>query len=187
MAIIKSYYCSSCHRQIDGIGESSGRLDNCPHCGAFLTGLNARHISDLNNRFLIAILLTIFFVIAAVAAPPTLAVSIITGIWAYRINKKLNLAKGKSQPYSKERQRNITSTDKRFKSKTVALLLAIFTAFFTWLYTYEDDSRKFWLNLGLTLVTLGFWIPIAWIWAIVEVSKRPEGYYTHYNPGSNPG
>lgn len=186
MAVIKSYYCSRCHKQIDGIGESNGRLTNCPHCGAFITGLNEMHVNALNNRFLLAILLTIFFVIAAIAAPPTLLVAIITGIWAYRIKMKLNLAKGGTQPFNAELKRKPVSGTLRSKSKTVALLLAIFTAFFSWLYTYELDSRRFWLNLGLTLVTLGFWIPVAWIWAVVEISKRPSEYYTHYNPNTNP-
>jgi hypothetical protein len=38
------------------------------------------------------------------------------------------------------------------KNKTVALLLAIFLGFWTWIYTYQKDGWKFWLSLALTLV-----------------------------------
>ena len=67
------------------------------------------------------------------------------------------------------------------KDKTVAVLLAVFLAFFTWCYTYKKDSRKFWLNLGLSVVSFGLWGPVAWIWAIVEAARRPREFYTTFN------
>ena len=40
------------------------------------------------------------------------------------------------------------------KSKTMAILLALLLGLFTWLYTYKQDARKFWLGLGLTILSL---------------------------------
>ncbi|MBI2451798.1 hypothetical protein HYV50_01825 [Candidatus Pacearchaeota archaeon] len=64
------------------------------------------------------------------------------------------------------------------KSKTTVVILAVLFAFWTWLYTYQDDSWKFWLNLILSLTII--WIPVAWIWSIIDVSKKPEEYYLKY-------
>ncbi|OFW62594.1 MAG: hypothetical protein A2Z35_03890 [Actinobacteria bacterium RBG_19FT_COMBO_36_27] len=69
------------------------------------------------------------------------------------------------------------------KDKTVALLLAIFLSFWTWIYTYEKDSWKFWLNLALSIVTLGFWAIAATIWAIIDVATKPDSYYINYPNG----
>jgi hypothetical protein len=66
------------------------------------------------------------------------------------------------------------------RSKTVAVLLAVFLSFFSWLYTYEKDATKFWVNLGLTVVSLGLWSFIAWIWAIVDTASKPETFYKNY-------
>lgn len=80
------------------------------------------------------------------------------------------------------------------KSKGVAILLAIFLGIWTWLYTYKKDLVKFWVSLGVILITLislsietSGWsfligIPFA-IWAIVDVAKRPETFYTNYPKG----
>lgn len=80
------------------------------------------------------------------------------------------------------------------KDKTIAILLAVFLGFWTWLYTIEKDAWKFYVNLAiwiidilLTIVTFGyfFWIswiwtlPL-WIWAIVDVSTKPKEYYSNY-------
>ena len=66
------------------------------------------------------------------------------------------------------------------KDKTIALLLAIFLSFWTWIYTYEKDSWKFWLNLALTIVTVGFWGVVAEIWAIIDVAVKPDSFYINY-------
>jgi len=68
----------------------------------------------------------------------------------------------------------------RKKSKTTALVLAILFGLWSWLYTYRDDSWKFWLNLVLSLATYGIWGFVAWIWAIVDVVKKPEEYFEKY-------
>ena len=66
------------------------------------------------------------------------------------------------------------------KDKTVAVLLAVFLGFWTWLYTYKKDAWKFWLNLGLTVVTFGLWAFVAWIWAIIDVAVKPTEYYVYF-------
>ena len=57
------------------------------------------------------------------------------------------------------------------KSKTTAILLAVFLAFWMWIYTYKVDAWKFWLNLGLTVVTLGIWSLVAWPWSIIDAAR----------------
>ena len=37
------------------------------------------------------------------------------------------------------------------KSKTAAILLAVFLSFFTWLYTYRRDYWKFWIGLAVAV------------------------------------
>jgi hypothetical protein len=80
------------------------------------------------------------------------------------------------------------------KSKTVAVLLAVFLGFFTWLYTYRTDSWKFWLALGvfianfvLIIITLGIWVLVSWavavglwVWAIIDVAMKPNEWYERY-------
>lgn len=66
------------------------------------------------------------------------------------------------------------------KDKTVAILLAVFLGFWTWLYTYKVDAWKFWLNLGLSIVTLGFYSIAAWIWAIIDTATRPDDFYNKF-------
>lgn len=83
------------------------------------------------------------------------------------------------------------------KSRSTAVLLAIFLGYFTWLYTYERDAWKFWVNLAvafanvfLIVVTIGFWLIVAvplgigvWIWAIVDVAAKPQQFYDRYPTG----
>ncbi|TMC04193.1 MAG: hypothetical protein E6J41_25480 [Chloroflexi bacterium] len=80
------------------------------------------------------------------------------------------------------------------KSKTTAVLLAIFLSGISWMYTYEKDAWKFWtwfavtaINLFLSLATFGIWlfvaIPIgigAWIWCVVDVAVKPQPFYDFY-------
>ena len=67
------------------------------------------------------------------------------------------------------------------KDKTPAVLLAVFLGFWTWCYTYKKDAWKFWLNLGLSVVSIGFWAPVAWIWAVVDAVRRPKEFYANFN------
>lgn len=69
------------------------------------------------------------------------------------------------------------------KSKTTAIILAVFFSYFSWLYTYRYDAWKFWLGLGTNILL--FWtivVPIGvWIWAITDQSiKEKQKYATYY-------
>ncbi len=80
------------------------------------------------------------------------------------------------------------------KSKTTAILLAVFFGFFTWLYTYREDSGKFWISLSVSvvnfilgIVTLGIWFIVSfvvglgiWIWAIVDTAGKNDDWYATY-------
>ncbi|MBC8388050.1 MAG: zinc ribbon domain-containing protein [Actinobacteria bacterium] len=73
------------------------------------------------------------------------------------------------------------------KDKTIAIILAIFLGFWTWIYTWQKDQWKFWVSLGITLgitiITLGYggFIGIAfWIWSIIDVSVKPIEFYNNY-------
>jgi hypothetical protein len=76
------------------------------------------------------------------------------------------------------------------KSKTASVLLAVFLSFWTWLYTYKRDNWKFWTSLVIAtfcflfgFATLGFtdFLLIGiWIWAVVDVSARPDTFYQKF-------
>jgi hypothetical protein len=72
------------------------------------------------------------------------------------------------------------------KNKTTAVLLAVFLGFWTWVYTYQKDAVWFWLNLVLSVFTVGLWgIFVSWPWAIIQAAIRPTEFYAqfpYYNP-----
>jgi hypothetical protein len=63
------------------------------------------------------------------------------------------------------------------KVKSTSVVLVVLFGLFGWIYTYQRDAWKFWLNLGLAVVTLGIWGLIAWVWAIIDVCVRPSSWY----------
>jgi hypothetical protein len=74
----------------------------------------------------------------------------------------------------------VSQTPASPKSKTTAVLLAVFLALWTWCYTYKRDAWKFWVNPGLTVVSLGFYAVVAWIWAIIDVSVKSQDFYREF-------
>lgn len=64
--------------------------------------------------------------------------------------------------------------------KKNAVLVAVFLGLWYWLYTYERNKTKFWINFTLSIVSAGYWGIIAWIWAIVDASTKPDEYYEQY-------
>ena len=74
------------------------------------------------------------------------------------------------------------------RSKTAAVLLAVFLSFWTWLYTYQRSKAKFWT--GLALVVVGFPLDLmviglflqagVWLWAVIDAATRPDAFYTRY-------
>ena len=69
------------------------------------------------------------------------------------------------------------------KVKSTAIVLVVLFGVFGWLYTYQRDNWKFWLNLGLAVVTLGIWGLVAWVWAIIDMSVRPSEFYESFPNG----
>lgn len=73
------------------------------------------------------------------------------------------------------------------KSKGLAIILAVFLAPWTWLYTYKRDSTKFWIGI-VGSVVLAFVPVIGWIialvfirlWAIIDVAMKPDSYYQNF-------
>lgn len=64
--------------------------------------------------------------------------------------------------------------------KKNAVIVAVFLGLWYWLYTYERNKTKFWVNFALSIVSAGYWGIIAWIWAIVDASTKPDEYYEQY-------
>ena len=84
------------------------------------------------------------------------------------------------------------------KSKTVAVVLAVFFGFWSWLYTYRKDRIKFWSCLGLMIVIgvawgtifnmIIFWIFasinfVGWISALVDAVRRSKSFFLDYPNG----
>ncbi len=71
------------------------------------------------------------------------------------------------------------------RDKRVAVALAVFLAFWTWLYTYDRDRGQFWAGLaidvaGAALVWTGVgWAALVgvWIWSIAAAASRPAADY----------
>lgn len=47
------------------------------------------------------------------------------------------------------------------KSKGVAIVLAIFLGFWSWLYTYKKDFKKFWIYIGIFIAFIGVIIVVS--------------------------
>ena len=84
-------------------------------------------------------------------------------------------------PKSEEQIKEIDNTKTiHYKDKTVAILLSIFFGFWSWIYTWEKDYWKFWIGLGVTIVTFGFGYIAFYIWAIVDAVNRTQEFYNNY-------
>tara|TARA_Y100000310_G_C20323651_1_gene641945 strand:+ start:288 stop:524 length:237 start_codon:yes stop_codon:yes gene_type:complete len=73
---------------------------------------------------------------------------------------------------------------KTHKDKAIAILLAVFLGFWTWIYTYKDDAWKFWLSIGIT-VTISWvflFLPnlVIHIWAIIDTIVKDQKWYKDY-------
>ena len=74
------------------------------------------------------------------------------------------------------------------KSKGIAILLAVFLSFWTWLYTYRMNKVKFWVGFGLavvgavlSIVGVGLLIVAGvWLWAVIDSIATPDQKYLTY-------
>lgn len=68
------------------------------------------------------------------------------------------------------------------KTKSTAILLAVFFNFWSWLYTWREDKNKFIISLALVIVL--WWtiiLPFAiWFWAIIDTSIKSRKWYEGY-------
>jgi len=64
------------------------------------------------------------------------------------------------------------------KSKTVAVVLAVFLGFWSWLYTFKNNSLKFWITLGVFGVV--FIITASYSCSIITDSMNYGNYGTNY-------
>ena len=58
------------------------------------------------------------------------------------------------------------------KSKSIAVVLAIFFSFWSWLYTYRKNLVKFWITLGLNII----FVIVVFITAAVFIDITTEGH-----------
>ena len=60
------------------------------------------------------------------------------------------------------------------KNKIIAVLLAIFFSFWSWLYTYGKNKNKFWISLGILMVL--YITIIFYTFSIIASSISYSGY-----------
>jgi len=74
----------------------------------------------------------------------------------------------------------------KVKKKWVAVVLAVIFAFWTFLYTFQVDKKRFWTAFAVFVVArfaggIGGFVDLGiWVWSIVMASRRPESFYTNY-------
>ncbi len=92
------------------------------------------------------------------------------------------------------------------RNKTTAVILAVIFGWFAWLYTYKEDSWKFWLGtiggvlaffgLIFSMIIIEIGEPIItdymllifdflglvglYLWAIIDYARQPKEYFENY-------
>lgn len=69
----------------------------------------------------------------------------------------------------------LTASTKRSgsKNKLASILLAVFLGFWTWLYTYKRDVKKFWIGLSIYIVAFVIFCAFI-IYFIISIPWSPE-------------
>ena len=73
------------------------------------------------------------------------------------------------------------------KSKTTAVLLAVFLGFWSWLYTFKVDKAKFFIGLGLQVITyilVFVWLAELAVAQSVYAQCVSENWYSDYGDAS---
>lgn len=106
------------------------------------------------------------------------------------ISNITNIPKKPKQKFLINNISDITNTNivnKRSKKKTVALLLAIFFSFFTWIYTWKWDQNKFMIGFIGSIASIFLLVNFQsiifigiWIWAIVDVARKSDEMFEKY-------
>jgi hypothetical protein len=76
-----------------------------------------------------------------------------------------------------------SSSNTRVKSKSTAVLLAVFFGFWTWLYTYQINKAKFWIALVILSI-----VGVIWGFVFAQYSQQSSTYascstYMDLGPG----
>lgn len=95
-------------------------------------------------------------------------------------------------------QREEANYNSNKKSRAVAVVLAVFFGYWSWIYTYGKNGFKFWVafagvpaviitiahflkSYGNLFVFIGF--AAIWIWAIADNAVRSNSFYENYPKG----
>jgi hypothetical protein len=86
-----------------------------------------------------------------------------------------------NQPTNADSDPDFSSpTQLQAKNKTLAVLLAVFTGPFAWLYISRFNHWKFWLDIFFLILLFPFWWFGGWIWPLLDVLLKPVTYYENY-------
>ncbi len=67
------------------------------------------------------------------------------------------------------------------KDKTVAILLAVFLSFWTWLYTYEKNKKNFWIALISIISSILILVVLVVLSAITQGQADADALRTSVN------
>jgi len=90
------------------------------------------------------------------------------------VNCGIQIKKLEVETQAIEKEQKITP-----KIKSLAIFLAVFLSFFTWLYTYKKNASKFWFSLGFTIVI--FAINYAWYYILMGYASSISDYIISFN------
>ena len=78
------------------------------------------------------------------------------------------------------------------KSKSFAIILAIFFSYFSWIYTYRRNGLKFWIAFWGCSAVIGIFVHFygelfiyfgvfaVWIWSLIDNLVKPNSFYDNY-------
>lgn len=112
-----------------------------------------------------SLLLTLINIVSVLVGAFSIVAICLLPIWIIMLVKTINY--------------NDATPDNRL-NKTAAVIFAVVFGFWAWLYTYERDKTKFWINLGLVIITLSLWSVVAWVWSIIDMAIKPDEYFQRY-------
>jgi hypothetical protein len=127
------------------------------------------------------------------SAPPLVGIDAGRRAAAYRLQRA-----SAAERVSAQDSPSYSSSRRGGKSKTTAVLLAIFLYHWTYVYTYREDGSKFWMapvvngiNFAIAGAAPGWFLvalPVAlgfYIYGIANAANRPDDWYANYNGGGN--
>lgn len=77
------------------------------------------------------------------------------------------------------------------RKKWLAVVLAVIFAYFTFLYTWQFDRKKFWISLGVVVFSqflgdIGLVVDVfVWGWSVYTQASRPSAFFERYPFGES--